>query len=135
MLLISWYGVAFACANRGFRGSMARRILPIHAVGVLPLLVWAGGATLAGERMSLRALLVLVVLGLVVYVPVYLLQHRLIVRAGATYNALLGLAVPIVVGVVSTLLGMASPPGAAQWCAGLLALAAMGVVVVSRSRR
>lgn len=134
MLLISWYGVAFARANRGFRGSMARRILPIHGIGVVPLLLWALLAMLGGDRLTLRALLVLVALGIVVYVPVYLLQARIIVRAGATFNALLGLAVPILVGVISTLLGMTSPPGPLQWCAGLAALAAMGVVVISRTR-
>ncbi|MBK0331770.1 hypothetical protein I8D64_10170 [Brachybacterium sp. MASK1Z-5] len=133
MLLISWYGVAFARANRGFSGSMARRILPIHAIGVIPLMLWAAAAMLGGDRLTLRALLVLVLLGIVVYVPVYLLQHRIIVRAGATFNALLGLVVPILVGVVSTLLGMTAPPGSLQWCAGLAALAAMGVVVISRT--
>ncbi|MFE5776125.1 hypothetical protein [Brachybacterium sp. NPDC056505] len=134
MLLISWYGVAFSRTNRGFSGSMARRILPIHAIGVVPLMLWAAAAMLGGDRLTLRALLVLVVLGIVVYVPVYLLQHRIIVRAGATFNALLGLVVPIFVGVVSTLLGMTAPLGPLQWCAGLIALAAMGVVVISRAR-
>lgn len=81
---MSHYTIRFAALTRGHRGSMIPVILPIYAIGTSPLLVWALVEALLGAALSPTALLALFVLGVVVYVPVYLLQHRA-GRRGARY--------------------------------------------------
>ncbi|WP_287901922.1 DMT family transporter [Arthrobacter sp.] len=135
MLSMAWYGVHFSRANAGYSGPMAPRILPIFGLGCLPLLAWAGADLLGGGTVTPGALLSLVILGVVVYVPAYLLQHRILVAAGATYSALLGLAVPPVVGVAAALAGLGPWPSPGQWAATALTLAAVVLVVLRTSRR
>jgi drug/metabolite transporter (DMT)-like permease len=134
MLSMAFYGVYFARVNRGYRGAMAPRILPVFAAGTIPLAVWAAAAIAAGETVSWSAIGLLAVLGVVIYVPVYLLQHRIIVVAGASYAALLGLATPPLVGVSSALLHLAAAPAPVQ-IAGMAITVAGMAVVLTRGRR
>jgi len=134
MLSMAFYGVYFGRVNRGHRGAMAPRILPVFAVGTMPLAVWAAVALARGESVSVASIGLLAGLGIIIYVPVYLLQHRIIVTAGASYAALLGLATPPLVGVSSALLRLAPVPAPLQ-VAGI-ALTVLGMaVVLTRGRR
>jgi drug/metabolite transporter (DMT)-like permease len=129
---MAFYGVFFARVNRRHVGPMAPRILPVFAVGSIPLVLWAATAIIGGERVSWNVVGMLAVLGVVVYVPVYLLQHRLILTAGASYAALLGLAVPPLVGVGSALLHLASVPVPTQFVGVLVTVVGMALVIRRR---
>lgn len=130
MLSMSFYGVYFARLNRGFRGAMAPRILPVFALGTIPLAIWAISVIAAGESVGWSTVGLLAVLGIVIYVPVYHLQHRLLLTNGPSYVALLGLWIPPLVGAASTLLHLAEPPGPLQIIATVLTL--LGTVLVVR---
>lgn len=135
MLSMAFYGVFFARLHRGHRGPMAPRILPVFAVGSVPLLVWAAVAVVGGERVGGTTVGLLALLGIGIYVPVYLLQHRIIVAAGPSYAALLGLATPPLVGVSSAALGLAAVPGPVQVGGIALTVVGMTVVLARGSRR
>lgn len=132
MACMSVYGLYFAHVNRGHQGSMLPRLLPIFALGSIPLVVWAVIEVVSGGRIEPVTVVVLAILGLGIYVPAYLLQHRLILTAGASYAALLGLAVPPVVGLASAVFGLAAPPVPVQVCGVVLTL--VGMLVVLRVR-
>ncbi|WP_350350242.1 DMT family transporter [Microbacterium sp. A8/3-1] len=135
MLSMAAYGLLFAHLNRGRRGPMAPRILPIFALGSVPLVLWAVVEVWSGGLFEPWAILALAVLGLAVYVPAYLVQHRIIATAGASHAALLGLAVPPVVGLAAAVLGLAALPQPLQVWGIVLTLAGMLVVIRSRSQR
>ncbi|MEV0408250.1 DMT family transporter [Actinoallomurus sp. NPDC050550] len=126
MLSMAFYGIYFERVNRGYRGPMAPRILPIFAVGTAPLAAWslAVGGAVRPTTIGMLALL-----GIAIYVPAYLLQHRILLVAGPSYAALLGLAVPPLVGVTSALLHLAGAPAAEQLTAMALTLAGMALVI------
>ncbi|MFI6294688.1 DMT family transporter [Nonomuraea sp. NPDC050790] len=135
MFSMAFYGLYFSRTNRGYEGPMAPRILPIFAVGTIPLALWAGSDMAAGERVSWTVLGMLVVLGIVVYVPAYLLQHRILLTGGPSYSALLGLAVPPLVGLSSALLRPAGAPAPLQIAGMALTLAGMALVIRSKLAR
>ncbi|RRD07282.1 DMT family transporter [Arachnia propionica] len=126
---MSCYVIRFARLTRGYHGPMTPVILPIHACGAVPLIVWGGVEMSAGARVSLTALIALVVLGVLVYAPVHLLQHRLLARIGASPVSLLGLAVSPLVAVEAGLLGLAAWPTLLQWAAILVTMLGMAVVL------
>ena len=128
---MAFYGIYFARVNRHYHGPMAPRILPIFAIGSIPLVLWAVGAVVGGALVSWSAIGMLAVLGIAIYVPVYLLQHRILLTAGASYSALLGLAVPPLVGIGSALLHLAALPLPTQLI-GILATALGMALVVGR---
>lgn len=132
MLSMSIYGLLFAHVNRGRSGPIAPRILPIFALGSVPLVVWAVIEVSVGGSIEPLSIAVLAVLGLGIYVPAYLLQHRLILTAGPSYTALLGLAVPPLVGIASVLLGLAALPAPVQVVG--IALTLIGMLVVIRMK-
>lgn len=134
MLSMAFYGLYFAKVNRLHRGPMAPRILPIFALGAAPLVAWAAVQVAGGDTVSLKGVGLLAVLGIVIYVPVYLLQHRIIVSAGPSYAALLGLGVPVLVGIGSAMLGLAGFPVPVQIAGMTLTLAGMALVI-SRKRQ
>ncbi|WIB13544.1 DMT family transporter [Curtobacterium sp. MCPF17_052] len=101
MSATAFYGVYFARVNREYRGALAARLFPIFALGAAPLVLWAGYSVIRGATMTWSTVGLLALLGTVVYVPVYLLQHRILLTAGASYAATLGLGVPPVVGIAS----------------------------------
>ncbi|MFG1606766.1 DMT family transporter [Actinoplanes sp. NPDC049265] len=132
MVSMAFYGLYFATVNRGYRGPMAPRILPIFTVGAIPLVIWAATDPAVGDvRWSTVALLA--VLGTVIYVPAYLLQHKILVSAGASYAALLGLAVAPVVGISSAILRLADPPAPVQLAATAVTLTGMLVALARPS--
>ncbi|MFD9941041.1 DMT family transporter [Nonomuraea sp. NPDC059023] len=135
MFSMAFYGLYFSRTNRGYQGAMAPRILPIFAVGTIPLAAWAATDVAAGERVSWTVLGMLVLLGIVIYVPVYLLQHRILLTGGPSYSALLGLAVPPLVGVSSALLHLAGAPTSLQVAGMGLTLAGMALVIRSKLAR
>lgn len=135
MLSMAAYGLLFAHLNRGRHGPMAPRILPIFALGSVPLVLWAVVEVWSGGLFEPWVILVLAVLGLAVYVPAYLVQHRIIVTAGASHAALLGLAVPPVVGLTAAVVGLAALPEPLQVWGIVLTLAGTVVVIRSRSQR
>lgn len=135
MVSMSVYGLLFAHVNRDRAGAITARILPVFALGSVPLLVWAVIEVGLGGMIEPVSIAVLAVLGLGIYVPAYLVQHRIILTAGSSYVALLGLAVPPLVGIASVLLGLAAPPGAIQIFGVALTLAGLFVVIRMRFRR
>lgn len=135
MVSMSVYGLLFAHVNRDRAGAVTARILPVFALGSVPLLVWAVIEVGLGGMIEPVSIAVLAVLGLGIYVPAYLVQHRIILTAGPSYVALLGLAVPPLVGIASVLLGLAAPPGAIQIFGVALTLAGLFVVIRMRFRR
>ncbi|MFI9560331.1 DMT family transporter [Nonomuraea endophytica] len=135
MFSMAFYGLYFSRTNRGYQGAMAPRILPIFAVGTVPLAAWAATDVAGGERVSWTVLGMLVLLGIVIYVPVYLLQHRILLTGGPSYSALLGLAVPPLVGVSSALLQLAGAPTSMQIASMGLTLAGMALVIRSKLAR
>lgn len=135
MVSMSVYGLLFAHVNRDRAGAITARILPVFALGSVPLLVWAVIEVGLGGMIEPVSIAVLAVLGLGIYVPAYLVQHRIILTAGPSFVALLGLAVPPLVGIASVLLGLAAPPGAIQIFGVALTLAGLFVVIRMRFRR
>lgn len=129
MLSMAIYGLYFAHVNRGYHGPMTPRILPIFALGSVTLVIWAAIDIAGGERVSLTTL---VALGLGIYVPAYLVQHRVILTAGPSYAALLGLAVPPLVGSASAAIGLAALPTPLQF--GGIALTLVGMFAVIRMK-
>jgi drug/metabolite transporter (DMT)-like permease len=129
---MAFYGVFFARVSRRYHGPMAPRILPIFAIGSIPLVLWATVSIIGGEQLSWNVIGMLAVLGLVVYVPVYLLQHRILLTAGASYSALLGLAVPPLVGVGSALLQLTAAPVPMQF--GGILVTVLGIALVIRQK-
>jgi len=132
---MAFYGVFFARVNRGHVGPMAPRILPVFAVGSIPLVLWAAIAVIGGEQVRWNVVGLLAVLGVVVYVPVYLLQHRIILTAGPSHAALLGLAVPPLVGLGSALLHLVSVPVPTQLVGVLVTVLCMTLVIRRRQPR
>ncbi|MEU1707615.1 DMT family transporter [Streptomyces sp. NPDC005706] len=126
---MAFYGIYFERVNRGYRGAMAPRILPIFAVGTIPLALWA---LVAGGEAGWAALGMLALLGIVVYVPAYLLQHRILLVGGPSYSALLGLAVSPLVGAGSAMLHLAGAPTPMQIAAMAVTIAGMAVVMRSK---
>jgi drug/metabolite transporter (DMT)-like permease len=132
MLSMAFYTLYFARVNRGYEGPMARRIVPIFAIGTLPLALWAAIDLARGSAVTWTAVGLLAVLGIVIYVPAYLLQHRILLTAGPSYYALLGLATPPLVGFSSAVLHLAGVPTPVQ-IAGV-ALTVLGMVVILRRK-
>ncbi|MFF1353306.1 DMT family transporter [Streptomyces sp. NPDC058297] len=126
LLSMAFYGIYFERVNRGYRGAMAPRIRPIFAVGTVPLAIWA---LIAGGEVGWATLGMLALLGIVVYVPAYLLQHRILLVGGPSYSALLGLAVSPLVGVSSAMLHLAGAPAPLQIAAMAVTVAGMAVVI------
>lgn len=132
MLSIAVYGLFFAHVNRDRSGPIAQRILPVFALGSVPLLVWAVVEVSSGGSVEPFSIAVLALLGLCIYVPAYLVQHRILLTAGPSYAALLGLAVPPLVGIASAALGLAVLPSPVQ--GGGIALTLIGMLVVIRMK-
>lgn len=129
VLLMSVYTVAFAALTRGYRGPMAPVITPIYAWGMVPLAVWVLIDLLHGTRLTPTAVLVLAALGLLIYLPVYLIQHRLLAEVGAHPVSLLSLAVSPLVAVETAGLGLGAWPSALQWLAVAITLAGTAAVI------
>lgn len=132
MLSMAFYGIYFAKVNRNYRGPMAPRILPVFVIGTIPLAIWASTDFIAGKTVTWMAVGMLAFLGIVIYVPAYLLQHRILLSAGPSYSALLGLVVPLLVGVSSALLRLAGISGPIQIAGMVLTL--LGMIVVIRHK-
>ncbi|MCL3777981.1 MULTISPECIES: hypothetical protein [unclassified Actinomyces] len=129
VLLMSVYTVAFAALTRGYRGPMAPVITPVYAWGLVPLAAWAVIDLLRGARLTPSALAVLAALGLLVYLPLYLIQHRLLAEVGAHPVSLLGLAVSPLVAVETAGLGLGAWPSLLQWLAVAVTLAGTAAVI------
>ncbi|MCW3839568.1 DMT family transporter [Micromonospora yasonensis] len=132
MLSMAFYGLYFARVNRTYQGAMAPQIMPVFAVGAIPLAIWASVEFAAGATVSWTVIGMLALLGTVIYVPAYLLQHRILLIGGPSYSALLGLAVPPLVGVSSAMLHLAGVPPPMQ-IAGM-ALTLLGMFLVIRRK-
>ncbi|MBM7832091.1 drug/metabolite transporter (DMT)-like permease [Agromyces cerinus] len=123
------YSLSFAHVNRHHEGPLTPRILPIFALGSIPLVLWAGLEVSTGRNVDLSSIVILALLGIVIYVPAYLVQHRILLSAGPAYAAVLGLAVPPLVGIASAVLGIADPPGIIQTVGIALTSTAMVFVI------
>lgn len=71
----------------------------------------------------------LAILGIGIYVPAYVIQHRLIQRHGAVFTATLSLAVPIIVRAESVALGRAQLPTFIELVGAVGCLIGVGIVV------
>ena len=133
MLSMAAYSLYFAHVNRHHEGPMTPRILPIFALGSVPLVLWGAFEVASGqEEVDLSHIAILAFLGIVVYVPAYLVQHRIVLSAGPTYASLLGLGTPPLVGVASAMLGTSEAPGLIQTIG--IALTMLGMVFVIRHK-
>lgn len=132
MLSMAFYTIYFATVNRHHRGAMAPRIMPVFAVGAIPLVVWAATDIAGGASVGWPVIGMLAFLGIVIYVPAYLLQHRILLSGGPSYAALLGLAVPPLVGVSSAMLHLSLYPTPLQIAGTAVTL--LGMVIVIRQR-
>jgi drug/metabolite transporter (DMT)-like permease len=126
-------GLAFA-ATLGFalHGFLYRsRVADVPPLAALPVVLGAATVMLlpltAGSlsQVTARQWTGLAVLGVVVYAPAYLVQHRLILLRGPLVTAAVQLAVPFLVRLGDWMLGPDGPPGAlelallAACCAGI----------------
>ncbi len=104
-------------------------IFLIGTVVVLVVLAVTGrlGAVLG---LSWPTILLLFVLGVIIYVPVYVLQHQLIHLRGAVYMASLSLVVPFLVRAAEMITGRAGLPGPIELLG--LAVCVAGVALVVR---
>lgn len=129
MLSLAFYSLYFAKVNRNYLGAMAPRILPVFAVGTIPLIIWAWVRLAGGDTLSWASIGMLAFLGIVIYVPAYLLQHRILLSAGPSYGALLGLGTPLLVGASSAALQLTAAPGPVQMGGMMLTLFGMFLVI------
>lgn len=129
VVLMSVYTVCFAALTRGYRGPMAPVITPVYAWGLVPLTVWALVDLARGARLTASAVAVLAALGLLVYLPAYIIQHRLLADVGAHPVSLMGLAVSPLVAVETAVLGLGGWPSLVQWLAVAVTLAGTAAVV------
>ncbi|BDZ51384.1 hypothetical protein GCM10025867_36250 [Frondihabitans sucicola] len=105
------------------------RILPVFAVGSIPLAGWAAADVAGGARPTWATVGLLAGLGIVIYVPASVLQHRILLARGPSYSALLGLAVPPVVGASSVALHLSGPPSPAEVAGTIATILGMTFVV------
>lgn len=130
VVAIALYGQHYAWLSRGHD---PLDLLPgIFGFGTLALFI---ALTVTGHlhgliSLDLTTLGLLVVLGVVIYVPVYVIQHLLIHRQGAVYMASISLIVPFLVRAVDLWWLHAPPPGLAETLGMLACLA--GVLLVVR---
>jgi drug/metabolite transporter (DMT)-like permease len=139
-------GLAFA-ATLGFAvyGFVYRtRMADVPPLAALPAILGAATAMLLpvalffGDLGSVtwRQWLGIAVLGVVVYAPAYLVQHRLILLRGPLFTAAVGLVVPFLVRLGDWALGLdgngGSPPGPAELA--LLAVCCAGIWLVVSHR-
>ncbi len=129
VVLMSVYTVCFAALTRGYREPMAPVITPVYAWGLVPLAVWALVDLTRGARLTASAVAVLAALGLLVYLPAYIIQHRLLADVGAHPVSLMGLAVSPLVAVETAVLGLGGWPSLLQWLAVAVTLAGTAAVV------
>ncbi|MEV7460972.1 DMT family transporter [Streptomyces rubiginosohelvolus] len=132
LLSMAFYSLYFAHTHRDHSGPMARHILPIFTVGAIPLAGWAGPEIMAGGAVGWTTTGVLALLGTAVYVPAYLLQHRILAVAGASYSSLIQLAVPPLVALTSTASGLTAAPAPVQIIG--MALTSTGMYIFIRSK-
>lgn len=130
VLAISLYGQHY---GRLAKGHDPLDLLPgIFGIGTLTLLVLLLITGRLGAILSLDlvTLGLLVVLGVVIYVPVYVIQHTLIHRQGAVYMASVSLVVPFIVRALDMIFFDAPAPVLLETVGMLVCLA--GVLVVVR---
>ncbi|AJT41489.1 DMT family transporter [Psychromicrobium lacuslunae] len=126
---IALYGQHYAGISKGHKPSDL--LLGIFCFGtVVLLLVMAVNGSLAGF-LSIAPIdwLWFFVLGVLIYVPVYIIQHRLIHEKGAVFTATVSLAVPFVVRAAEVLIFGKPWPNGAEIVGLLLCVAGIAVVV------
>ncbi|MFJ3956746.1 EamA family transporter [Arthrobacter sp. NPDC090010] len=124
------YGLHYARLSQGHDPV---DLLPgIFGYGTVLLLAVLAMTGQLGElgRLAPESWLLLVLLGVVIYVPVYVLQHRLIHARGAMYTATISLLVPFVVRFLQVLLLGGAWPSLPEWLTMILCVA--GVLLVIR---
>lgn len=107
-------------------------LLPgIFGFGTLILLVLLAvtGRLTAIFHIDLVTLLLLIVLGVAIYVPVYVLQHQLIHLRGAVYMAAVSLVVPFIVRVLQIVLLHGRLPGPVEIASMIICVAGVALVV------
>lgn len=126
---IALYGQHYARISRGHNPSDL--LLGIFLFGtVLLFCVMAASGTLAGFfRIAPLDWLWFLILGVVVYVPVYVIQHRLIHEKGAVFTATVSLAVPFLVRAAEIIWFGRSWPNLAETIGLLVCVAGIAVVV------
>ena len=130
VLAISLYGQHY---GRLSKGHDPLDLLPgIFGIGTMTLLLLLliTGRLGAIFQIDLLTLGLLVVLGVVIYVPVYVIQHTLIHRQGAVYMASVSLVVPFLVRALDMIFFDAPAPSQLETTGMLVCLA--GVLVVVR---
>ncbi|WP_285726195.1 DMT family transporter [Psychromicrobium xiongbiense] len=132
---IALYGQHYARISRGHRPTDL--LLGIFGFGAIVLLILTAATGSLGEYLTLSALdwLWFFVLGVVIYVPVYIIQHRLIHDRGAVFTATLGLATPFVIRISEVLLGWKTWPNAIELIGMLACLAGVAAVIRQGTRK
>ncbi|GAA2092830.1 hypothetical protein GCM10009841_02020 [Microlunatus panaciterrae] len=130
VVAIAVYGQHYARLSKGHD---PLDLLPgIFGLGTLMLLLLLAvtGRLVAIVDIDPATLGLLVLLGVVIYVPVYVIQHLLIHRQGAVYMASISLVVPFLVRALDMLFFDAPPPSLAEAIGMLICLG--GVLLVVR---
>ena len=130
VLAIAVYGQYYGRISAGHDPlDLLPGIFLIGTVVVLVVLAVTGrlGAVLG---LSWPTVLLLFILGVIIYVPVYVLQHQLIHLRGAVYMASLSLVVPFLVRAAEMITGRAGLPGPIELLG--LAVCVAGVALVVR---
>lgn len=132
---IAFYGQHYARIARGYPPSDL--LLGIFLFGtVLLFLLMAVTGSLSGFlRVAPLDWLWFLILGVVVYVPVYLIQHRLIHEKGAVFTATVSLAVPFLVRAADVVWFGKPWPNLAETLGLLLCVAGIAVVVRNGTKK
>ena len=129
VVAISVYGQYYGRISQGHDPlDLLPGIFLIGTLVVLAVLAVTGrlGAVL---DLSWSTIFLLVVLGVIIYVPLYVIQHQLIHDRGAVYMASLSLVVPFLVRVAEMITGRAGVPGPAELLGLLVCVAGVALVV------
>jgi drug/metabolite transporter (DMT)-like permease len=129
VISIAFYGQHYA---RIAAGHDPLDLLPgIFGFGTLILLVLLAvtGRLSAIFHIDLVTLLLLVVLGVAIYVPVYVLQHQLIHLRGAVYMAAVSLVVPFIVRAMEIVFLHAALPNLVEVASMIICVAGVALVV------
>ncbi|MFE9066614.1 DMT family transporter [Streptomyces violaceusniger] len=126
MLAFAWYGFLYRQHLGGIAPAAALPVLLGAATALLLPFALAAHEAAPGEWAGIA------VLGGAVYVPAYLVQHRLILLRGPVFTAAVQLAVPFTVRLGEWATGLSGPPSAAEVI--LLGGALVGIALVTLPR-
>ena len=126
---IALYGQHYAGISRGHNPSDLLLGIFCFGTAALLLVMAVNGSLAEFFRIAPIDWLWFFLLGVLIYVPVYIIQHRLIHEKGAVFTATVSLAVPFVVRAAEVLFFAKPWPNGAEIAGLLICVAGIAVVV------